>query len=145
MNDLLSHCRKVLDLYDALEIECSRIFGGAGSGSDDSAVDSVLNNRSRINSMVEEVNMEVMSLAGKLLEFRDRPDPKTGSMIRECAKEAAARAAGLQGMCAVQAEKVAAIRAELREKLDGIDNGSRLLKTLKPPRNNYPKFIDAMH
>jgi hypothetical protein len=141
MNYLVSEYRDVLRHYTELVETISEKFDTPELDGFDS-VQSVLDMRDCLSG-IEMMNARVTRLAERWKECGPRLDLPSRELVREYARASGAQAVRLQQLCDVQSEKVRKVHTRLGEQLKEVGNGRRLLETLKPPQNNFPKFIDS--
>jgi hypothetical protein len=107
-------------------------------------VQSILLNRAcfeRINQM----GARVARLSDHWRKSRAELDSVTRDETCKLVETAKSHAARMHEMCTIHAEKLRITRDRLGNYLAETGKGSQYLKSLKPAKNNYPKFIDSMH
>jgi hypothetical protein len=142
MEKLTAEFREVFSLYIKLGDEITRIMDVDGSKGPHVLVNSVLQNRECLERIAE-MNSRVVQLSDAWEKCRNRLDPETRKEAHNLAAAARAQAIRLQELCAAGAEKLRNIRDELGKNLAEIGKGSQFLKSIKPVKNNYPKFVDS--
>jgi ABC-type phosphate transport system auxiliary subunit len=144
MNDLKLEFLDLIALYRELEEEVSGI----------AAVDELADPQAPVRAVVEhagcfarieELSSRVERISDSWKNRRLQIDEKTQAETQQLADAARYRAARLQELCGQQAEKIRSAHSRLERNLAEIGRGAQYLKVLRPPKNNYPKFIDSLH
>ena len=144
MNELKHDFREMIANYRELGEEFGRILKVDDSRDPQALAKSILQNHeclSRINQM----SSRVASVSDSWKRYRDQLDTESREEIDSLAETARNQAARLQELCSVHVEKLKTTSGHLQRHLTEISKGSQYLKTLKPSKNNYPKFIDSLH
>jgi hypothetical protein len=142
MKNLISEFREVLSLYLQLGEDLSKILSIDDSKDPGVFVKAILQNRSSLEQ-IEQMNSRVMQLSDAWQKCRDQLDPETRKKVSALAEASRAQAKRLQELCSLHAKKLQAARDKLGENLSELGKGTRYLNSIKPPKNNYPKFIDS--
>ena len=83
-------------------------------------------------------------MAPRVLELSRRLDPQSRAEAEPVIAQARAQALRLRDICSVHARRLESARAQMSQSRSRLRSGSQLLQSLKPIKNNYPKFIDSM-
>jgi hypothetical protein len=143
-DDLKSEFLDLIALYRNLEEELAQVVQADDARDPQVLVQSILLNREcfeRINRM----GAQVAQLSDRWKKNRPDLDSATRDETCQLIEAAKSHAARMHEMCTIHSEKLKIIRAQLEDNLAVTGKGSQYLKSLKPAKNNYPKFIDSMH
>jgi hypothetical protein len=144
MTDFAAEFHAVSQLYQQLREELSealRVNDGADSPS---IAGLILEHRSSL-AKIEEMSSRVSLLSDLWKKCRPNLDSKSRSQIDAIAKTACDQAIQLQQLFILQTQKLQAAQEKLGKRLAEIGKGTRYLQSVKPVKNNYPKFIDSMY
>ena len=144
MTNLADEFRDVFSLYIRLGKELTRIMDVGDSKDPQVLVNSILQNRDCLERITQ-MNSRVVQLSENWAKCRNHLDPESRSEAHNLAAAAKAQAARLQELCSVNTEKLRRVRDDLGKNLAEIGKGSQFLKSIKPVRNNYPKFVDSLY
>ena len=144
MKDLITEFQDVFTLYLKLGEELTKVLSINDTKDPRILVQSILQNRNCLDRIAQ-MNSRVMHLSDAWKKCRADLDPDSRKKIGDLAEAARTQAARLQELCGDQANKLQMACDELGEKLGEIGKGARYLDSMKPPKHNYPKFIDSMH
>jgi len=136
----------------ALE-ELSRLYGDLGASlCDDSernphaeapdAVESILRSAQLIHSM-EQASERLTALAAWWEQHRERLAPGDRDRVHRLAESTRTRVARILACCDRHSALLLGRKAGIEENLCRIRKGVRFLQSTRPPRTNYPKFIDS--
>ncbi len=124
--------------------ETMAAFDEPGPGKDTTApLDQVLQNR-ELFSQIKLMDSHVATLAAEWKNLRDRLDPASRSRIRQLAEDLRNQASTLKPIVDRRVSQIEYTRAHLKRKLAEIQKGEQFLRSVKPIRFNYPKFIDSL-
>jgi hypothetical protein len=144
MNKLAAEFREVFNLYIKLGDEISRIMDADDSKDPQMLVNSILQNRECLERITQ-MNSRVVQLSDAWGRCRNQLDPESRKEAHDLATAARAQAVRLQELLSVRTEKLRRVRDELGRNLAEIGKGSQFLKSIKPVKNNYPKFVDSLY
>jgi hypothetical protein len=144
MTNLADEFRDVFSLYIKLGIELTRIMDVGDSKDPQVLIKSILQNRDCLERITQ-MNSRVVQLSDTWVKCRNHLDPKSRSEVHDLVASAKAQAVRLQELCSVQTEQLRRVRDDLGKNLAEIGKGSQFLKSIKPVRNNYPKFVDSLY
>jgi hypothetical protein len=144
MNNFASEFQDVFQLYLKLGEELEKLMDVKDSKDSQALVRFILQNRDCL-VRVEQMNSRVRQLSDDWRKCRDKLDPKSRNEARNLAEAARAQAVRLKNLCTIQAQKLETARDKLGKGLAEIGKGTRFLKSIKPIKNNYPKFIDSLY
>jgi hypothetical protein len=144
MNNLADEFRDVFNLYIKLGEELTGIMDVDDSKDAQVLIKSILQNRDCLERITQ-MNSRVMQLSDNWAKCRNHLDPESRSEACDLAAAAKAQAVRLQELCRVQTEKLQRVRDDLGKNLAEIGKGSQFLKSIKPVKNNYPKFVDSLY
>ena len=142
MNSLVAEFREVFSLYIKLGDEITRVMNVDDSKDPQGLVNSILQNRECLERITQ-MHSRVVQLSDAWDKCRNRLDPESREEAHNLAAAARAQAVRLQELCSARTEKLRRIRDELGKNLAEIEKGSQFLKSLKPVKNNFPKFVDS--
>jgi hypothetical protein len=142
MTDFAAEFRDVFSRYEALGRELAKIVNSDNSPDAHSLVQSILQNQDCLTRIIR-MSADVTRLSDAWLLRRSSLETGTRAEAESYAEAARAQAVKLQEMCRLHAQKLQTIREGLRSGLEEISKGARYAKGLKPPQNNFPKFIDS--
>ena len=144
MNTLTADFQDVFSLYLRLGEELTRVLDVEDSKDPQALVESVLENQDCL-ARIEQMNARILQLSESWGKCRDQLDPDSQIKIRDLAQASRAQALRLKDLCAKHAQKIQATRDQWGRKLDELARGARYLQSVKPVKNNYPKFVDSVY
>ena len=144
MTELTSEFRDIIALYLRLGEELTQILQVDDSQDPNALVQSILQ-RGDCLAQISQMSSRVKAAADNWKKCRGYLDGKAREETNELAEAAQAQVARLKALCDIHAEKLKIARGRLEKSLAEIHQGSRYLKSLKPVKSNYPKFIDSRH
>ncbi len=136
--------RDVFQLYLKLGEGFTKIMNAGDSKDPQALANSILQNREWL-AKIEHMNSRMLQLSGEWEKCRESLDAKSRDEIRNLAEAAKAQAIQLRELCGIQIQKLQISRDKLEKDLAELDKGARYLKSVKPAKNNYPKFIDSLY
>jgi hypothetical protein len=142
MNMLADEFQKVIQIYKKLGQDLSRTLCVPESRNCQTLIQSILSNRQCL-SEIEKMNARIAPLSKKWIDCRANLDPKSREEISKLVETAKKEAMQLNQLCSANIEKIAKAKEDMRARLKEIDKGAQFLKSMKPIKNNYPKFIDS--
>lgn len=128
--------------YAALAERLSKAFETSCAEEVEAAAATVLLNREYLNR-IEQMNARVLQLSSDWQKDGAFLDPGIRDQAEYFIAAARAQALRLKEICDVHAQKLQRARARVLKEMAEIGKGTRLLKSLKPVKTNYPKFIDS--
>lgn len=143
MRDFASEFQQFRALYAELRKELARIVD-IDSQESHALVNAILQNRGCLDRIIQ-MNAAVSELSQAWQESRTRCPLTVQYSIDKCAEEAKTEATLLHELCCVQTQKIQSTYDRLGQALGELKKGARFINSLKPPRENYPKFIDSMY
>jgi hypothetical protein len=144
MNALAADFQDVFKLYLRLSEDLAKILDENHSKNPHQLIESILRNRENL-ARIEQMNSRIMQLSDSCDTCRIDLDFKSQEEIRVLAQAAKAQAIRLKELCDIHVQKIQATRDRLVGRLAVIDRGSQFLKSIKPIKYNYPKFIDTQY
>jgi hypothetical protein len=144
MSAIAAEYQEVFQLYLRLGKELTKIMGIDDAKNPQFFVESILANRDYM-TRIEQLNSRVLQLSEDWERYRTSVDLEAEDQIRELAAAARAQAVRLKELCSIHAQKLQIIRDKLEKDLAEIGKGTEYLKSVKPIKNNYPKFIDSLY
>jgi hypothetical protein len=142
MKNLVSEFQEVFSLYLKLGEDLTKIMSIDDSKDPGAFVKAILQNRNSLEQIAQ-MNSRVMQLSDTWQKCRSQFDPATREKIRVLVDASRAQAKQLQELCGLHAKKLQVVRDRLGENLAELGKNGRYLNSIKPPKNNYPKFIDS--
>jgi hypothetical protein len=144
MNALAAEYQDVFKLYLRLSQDLAGIMDENNSQNPQQLIESILRNCDSL-TRIEQMNSRIMQLSDACDKCRADLDLKSQEEIRNLAQAAKAQAIRLKELCGIHAQKIQATRDRLDKRMVEIGKGSQFLKSIKPIKNNYPKFIDSLY
>ena len=143
MKNIITEFQDVFALYLKLGEELADALNVDDSKDPHALIQSVLRNRDCLDRIVQ-MNSRVMRLSDSWRKCRNHLDSDSRKKTQDLAEAARTQAARLQELCGAQTQKLQTARDRLGEQLVEIGKGARHLKSIKPIKHNYPKFIDSL-
>ncbi len=140
---LAQEFQDVFQLYLKVGEELGKIMETEEGNDPIALADSILKNRDTL-IRIENMSFRVLKLSEQWEQYRSNLCPDSPDEMRDLAGAAKAQAIRLKELCHHQSEKILAVRDRLGKNLEEIGKGSQYLKSVKPIKNNYPKFIDTL-
>ncbi len=144
MNSLAEEFCEVFKLYIEVGDELARSTALDGPQDSQKLVNLILQNRESLERIAQ-MNSRVMLLSDAWEKCRDHLDPDSREETGKLVEAARAQASRLQELCRIHTEKLRSVCADLGNSLAEIGKGSQFLKSLRPVKNNYPKFVDSLY
>jgi hypothetical protein len=144
MKNLVSEFQDVFALYLKLGEDLTKIMSIDDSKDRNAFVKAVLQNRDSLERITQ-MNSRIMQLSEAWDKCRENMPPEAREKVRASVEAAKAQAKRLQELCSIHARKLQALRDKLGDNLAELGKGAQYLKSIKPPKNNYPKFIDSLY
>ncbi len=141
---LAAEFRDVFQLYLKLGEEFTNIMNAGDSKDPQALAKSILQNCDWL-ARIEHMNSRMLQLSGEWRKCRGSLDAKSRDELGDLAEAARAQAVRLKELCGIQIQKLQIARDKLEKDLAELDKGARYLKSVKPAKNNYPKFIDSLY
>lgn len=92
---------------------------------------------------IEQMNSTVQALATDWATVRDRLDSQSRGEIERLLEAVKEQVIGLNELCTDGTARLQAEKCSMQEGLKELGKGSQFLKSVKPVRSNFPKFIDS--
>jgi hypothetical protein len=144
MKNIVLEFQEVLALYLKLGEDLTKIMSINDSKDPGAFVKAILQNRDSLEQIAQ-MNSRVLQLSTAWKKCSAQLDPQVRDKVRALAEASSAQAQHLQKLCSLHAKKLQAVRDKLGENLAELGKGSRYLNSIKPAKNNYPKFIDSRY
>ena len=144
MKNLASEFRAVSYIYLHLEQELAKMIGSAVPQDPPALVRSTLQSHDCLDR-IGQIHLRVLELSAKWKKCRSNLDPESREEIGRLAEAVRAQAIRLSELCGAQSKRLEQVREELGKDLAELGKGARYLKSIKPAKNNYPKFIDSLY
>ena len=144
MKNLISEFQDVFTLYLKLGEDLTKIMSIDDSKDPHAFVKAVLQNRTSLERIAQ-MNSRVMQLCDAWRNCQAQMDQGTREKIHALADASKSQAKRLQELCGTHARKLQILRDKLGDNLAELGKGARYLNSMKPPKNNYPKFIDSLY
>jgi len=143
MNKLAEEFRDILGLYVKLTADLTRIADAGKSEEDPQAlIQSILDNRSCLTE-IQQLNKRLTQLYGVWKGKEADFSLSDGDEVRGVVDDVQEQMRQLEKLCGFGVQKVEARRKQLADELQVVGKGSRFLETIKPIKENHPKFIDS--
>ncbi len=143
MKPFLAELRYLSELYHSLQAEFTGLAGKSQAGNVAALIDTTLRNRELLGR-IEQMNARIAQLSSEWDIFSGHLDPSTRKEILDLAESVRHHGTQLLLLCNALLEHLEARRGTLERQLDQLRQGSRYLQSVKPLRNNYPKFVDSL-
>lgn len=143
MKNFASELQVISQLYQQVREEFVQRVSEIDANDLRALVKSILRNRACL-AKIEQMNSRVCQVSDEWKKCRSNLDPKSRLEIDGLVEAARGQAVQLYQFCDMQARKVQAVRDGLERNLAELGKGARYLKSIKPIKSNYPKFIDSM-
>jgi hypothetical protein len=144
MNALAAEYQDVFKLYLRLSQDLAKIMDVSDSQNPQAFVESILENRDNL-ARIEQMNSRVLQLSDACEKCRASLDPESREEVGNMAQAAKVQAIRLKELCGMHAQKIQAARDQLGDRLAQMGKGAQCLQSMKPIKNNYPKFIDSLY
>jgi hypothetical protein len=144
MNALAAEFQDIFKLYLRLSQDLAGIMDETNSQNPQQLIESILRNRDSL-ARIEQMNSRILQLSDTCDKCRADLDLESQEEIRNLAQAAKTQAIRLKELCSLHAQKIQSTRDGLGRKLAEIGKGVQFLKSIKPIKNNYPKFIDSLY
>ncbi len=142
INPLAAEFRELFKLYVKLGEELTKIMNMGDSENPKALAETILKNRDCL-IRIEQMNSRVLHLSDEWKRHRGKLAPDSEKEVRALAKAARIQAARLHEMVSIHMQKIQNVRDRLEKELAELSKGAQYLKSVKPPKHNYPKFIDS--
>ena len=143
MRSFISELHHLSELYQNLKREFTGLAGKAKSGNVTAVIDETLRNRELLGR-IEQMNMRVAQLAQEWELVGNQIDASTRRAIVAFAASVRNQGTQLSLLCNGLLGELEARRGNLERQLADVRRGSRYLQSVKPVKNNYPKFVDSV-
>jgi hypothetical protein len=144
MSALAAEFQDVFHLYLELSEKLTRIISAGNLKNPDTIAESVLRNRDCL-VRIEQMNSRVLQLSDDWQKSRNKLDPASRNEIRNLAEAARTQAIALRELCRIHVQKLQTALDKTGKDLAEIAKGAQYLKSIKPVKNNYPKFVDSLY
>jgi hypothetical protein len=144
MKNIVSEFQEVLALYLKLGEDLTKIMSIDDSKDPGAFIKAILQNRNSLEQIAQ-MNSRVLQLSTAWKKCSIHLDPQVREKVRSLAEASRVQAEHLQELCSLHAKKLQTVRDKLGENLAELGKGTRYLNSIKPPKNNYPKFIDSRY
>jgi len=143
MNPLILELRDLVGLYLDLQKDLGQIMNESDPASIQSLSEAILDNRNLL-TQIQQMNVRALQTSRNWQISRSTLDPETRDAAQELMATATVRANQIKQMCIMHTQKLQAARDKLEKELMSLNKGCEFLKSMKPIKNNYPKFIDSV-
>jgi hypothetical protein len=144
MKNLVSEFKAITATYSAIGQDLACALDAEDSQDSQTLIQSILKNRDSISRIVQ-MNPRILSAAGQWKKSRASVDSESWDEVNRLAENALEQAVRLNQLCTRTAMKLESARDRLATELSEIGKGARYLKSVKPAKGNYPKFIDSLY
>jgi hypothetical protein len=114
------------------------------SGDSQNLAGSILQSRGCL-ARIEQMNSRVLQLSQEWKKQRPNLDSKSRQQVDGLVDLARKQAIRLHDLCSSQTQKLNSAKEKLERDLAELGKGALYLKSVKPIKNNYPKFVDSMY
>jgi hypothetical protein len=143
MRDFAGEFGALSQAYDQLNEELSATWNQ--SSGDPKALAGCILLSSGCLARIEQMNTRVLRLTQEWKERRPALDARSRQQVDGLAENARRQAIRLHDLCSSQAQKLNDVKAKIERDLAELGKGAQYLKSIKPIKSNYPKFIDSMY
>jgi hypothetical protein len=143
MRPFLAELEYLSELYRRLRCEFTGLLGKAKAGDVTVLINTTLRNRDLLDR-IDQMNARVSQLAQEWDSFRNHLDTSTRQEIVELAESVRHQGTQLSLLCTGLLGALGARRENLEKQLAEVQKGSSYLQSVKPVKNNYPKFVDSL-
>jgi len=144
MINIASEFRAVSYIYLHLEQELEKMIGATVHEDPADLVEATLASRDCLDR-VEQMHSRLLELSAKWKKCRTTLAPETREEIGRLSEVIRARAIRLSELCGIQTGRLEKIREKLGMDLAELEKGAQYLRSIKPAKGNYPKFIDSLY
>ena len=144
MHPLAAEFRELFQLYVKLGEDLAKIMNVDDSKDSRILSETILKNHDCL-IRIEKMNSRVLHLSNEWKQSRGKLAPDSEKEIHALAKAARTQAMRLQELCSAHMQKLQKVRDRLEKDLAELSKGAQYLKSVKPPKHNYPKFIDSRY
>ncbi len=141
MKALQSELRYLSELYGRLLGDLSRQSLDAGSVG--TLSETILRNRDLLLRL-EQMNSRSMQLSREWASVRERLGPDSRAEVTALAETVKGQAMQLFEICERRIRQLESGRQAFLEAMEGVRTGTRYLASIRPPKTNYPKFLDSL-
>lgn len=138
-----SELQYLSELYLKLSEEFSALNRVAPKSKATALAESIIRNRDLL-FRIEQMNQRLSQLAEEWERFRARMDPASRAEVQSLAQAVFAQAVKLKALCSERIQELESGRRRLEDDLGEVKKGTRYLQSAKPPKTNYPKFVDSL-
>jgi hypothetical protein len=131
-------------LYLKIAEDLSRILEAQDTQNPRTLVQSVLKNQECF-ARIGQMNSTVLQLSLDWKKHRSTIDAKLRNEISRFADAARRHAVQVGELCNLQAQRLQTARDKMGRDLVELEKGARYLRSVKPAKNNFPKFIDSLY
>jgi hypothetical protein len=144
MTNFVSEFKAMAATYSEIGEELASALEVDDSQNSKSLIQSILANRDSL-SRIGQMNSRVILVSDEWKKSRATIDSKSWDEINRLAENALRQAVRLNHLCSLTAKKLESAREKLGTALSEIGKGAQYLKSVKPAKSNYPKFIDSLY
>ena len=144
MTNIASEFRAVSYIYLHLEQELERLINTTVPEEPTALVEATLTSRDCLDR-IEQMHSRVLELSAKWKKCRASLEPETREDISRLAETLRALSIRLSELCGIQTGRLQTIREKLGKDLAQLEKGAQYLRSVKPEKSNYPKFIDSLY
>ncbi len=142
MNIFDSELQTLSELYSSLSAELSGLARDNRPESPSATTRCILRNQA-LFARLERMNSRLDELAAEWEKLSPKLDVAARKKTRQLAARVREQAVNLWALSEARSQEIEALRSRLESALAGIKDGTKYLESVKPLRNNFPKFIDS--
>jgi len=135
-----SELQYLSELYSRLHRE---LESPLKAGETTALTEAILRNR-ELFTRIDQMNGRLFQLAREWDNFRGDLAPATSSAVKALAESVKKQAAELSALMEQRNRQLTDGCRKLENTLGEIRRGARYLASVKPPKTNYPKFVDSV-
>jgi hypothetical protein len=143
MANLNSDLKHLNELYFKLEDELNSVKNIAVKNDNAALTESVLRNRACL-AQIEQLNSQAIQLSKQFEQSGSQLDPDRRKEAQNLISSLRERALRLSQTCGIIIQRLEAAKADIEKEFSKMQKGINYLNSIKPVKNNYPKFVDSL-
>jgi hypothetical protein len=143
MKVFTSELQYISELYQRLSHELAAVSAGGSRADSARIAGAMLDNRDLV-ARIERLNARVAQLADEWTTVSGRMDVPVRAEVEALAATVRKQASELTQLCADSARRLETGLEAIARELGDLRRGSRYLESVRPPKTNYPKFVDSV-
>ncbi len=144
MSTITDELRAAFQLYVGLGEDLTKIAETGDSKAPYALAECILQNRDCL-ARIEQMNSRISQLSMNRERARPNLDPESRAELDRLAAAVREQAVRLKELCSAHARKLQSLRDQAAKDLEEIGKTAQYLRSMKPVKNNYPKFVDSRY